>query len=471
MLSSSAVAASPVVVAAALKQFLKAARTCYREFDGSKGGRQAVISVSNALLATSASASSTSSSSHSAITSSSSNSINSSCNICIGNEAGDADSIISSICFAFLKSKLKNESESSISVFPFTHVDRKQVRLLGDVGILLSTNGLSVDDLMCIDDSLSPKDYVFKNASLTLLDHNAMSKRMKALYSEDAEAAAGFTDKEVVVVTEILDHHLDLNQHVVSCSGNARQIAFDSSTNKALVGSTCTLVFEYYSQHLRPLGILLDTDVANLLLGVILLDTFNMDAKQARGSPRDLVAIQYLMDVCKHDKLYCDKLFVTLRDAKMNPEFWHRLEADEALRMDYKDFDIDSKGFMVGIASICTPLNLYLQKTNSIEAIKEYFSLSKRKVMVVMSIYNDENNETRRQILISCSTGDIWYDKLIDGLPRICGLELEPIRALSDKTSTSSDIAMLKLGCFNQANVQNSRKQVAPMIQSILNSI
>ena len=74
----------------------------------------------------------------------------------------------------------------------------------------------------------------------------------------------------------------------MECQGDDRKIEFDSKSQKALIGSTCTLIFEKVF-HLDPN--LIDHNMATLLMGVIAIDTLNMDESAGKGTPRDLVAL------------------------------------------------------------------------------------------------------------------------------------------------------------------------------------
>lgn len=87
---------------------------------------------------------------------------------------------------------------------------------------------------------------------LTLVDHNAVSGVLRDLGDS---------------VIEIVDHHMDLEEHP-SVRGASRDIAFDvrDGSRKALVGSCCTIVAE---RMLDQAPTSLSSDVARLLLGVV----------------------------------------------------------------------------------------------------------------------------------------------------------------------------------------------------------
>ena len=74
----------------------------------------------------------------------------------MGNEAGDADSIISALTLSYIQHQqhLKNEdTEEKIVVLPIVSVTRADISLRRDVMLLLDLAGITnLDDLLYIDD-------------------------------------------------------------------------------------------------------------------------------------------------------------------------------------------------------------------------------------------------------------------------------------------------------------------------------
>ena len=176
----------------------------------------------------------------------------------IGNEAADADSIISSLVYSYFK-YTQHITETSSFFIPVVSIIRSELHLRRDVKLLLNEVDIDLNDLVCIDDCNFMSGSAFAqhvgklgagvaesreeeeavdtgNIEITLLDHNSLSSIAK-----EALVPPGAAIPRVV---EILDHHVDAGQHKESCSGSVRNIAFDATTSKALVGSACTLVYE-----------------------------------------------------------------------------------------------------------------------------------------------------------------------------------------------------------------------------------
>ena len=73
----------------------------------------------------------------------------------------------------------------------------------------------------------------------SLTDHNQLAPKLIADLGD--------------TVVEIVDHHLDVGGHE-NVIGPQRNIAFDPSSKKALVGSACTLVAGNVVDELKPVS-------------------------------------------------------------------------------------------------------------------------------------------------------------------------------------------------------------------------
>ena len=215
----------------------------------------------------------------------------------LGNEAGDADSIVSAIGLGYAKTMIRRggmrrgmtTTTPAAVVVPVVSVPRAEVHLRSDVVLLLDLAGIPIEDLVCVDDDdasrlLSPPPSSLSSSSssssllssssssssspelkLTLVDHNRLRSSLVHLSSS---------------VVEILDHHEDEACHAgVTAFSGAREIVYVDGA--ASVASTCTLVTE------RALGgtsgDVVDASLGLLLLGVILLDSVNMSPGAGKG--------------------------------------------------------------------------------------------------------------------------------------------------------------------------------------------
>ena len=111
--------------------------------------------------------------------------------VVLGNEAADADSVVSAVALAFL---LRD------NVVPLVSCRRDEFRLRSETVWLLDTAAaVSADDLLFLDDVPLPECGT-DNIRLTLVDHNQLCGALEPL-----DAA----------VTSIVDHHKDVGAHKV----------------------------------------------------------------------------------------------------------------------------------------------------------------------------------------------------------------------------------------------------------------
>jgi inorganic pyrophosphatase/exopolyphosphatase len=310
----------------------------------------------------------------------------------VGNEAADADSIVSALCYAYLQYLVSNgaaaaattttTTTTTTTVFhlPIVSIPRSELHLRRDVQLLLQDKkedkeeedkdkgGIAVEltDLVCVDeismgDSSTTTAAGIEDVEITLLDHNALAPVVKeALISGSCSSSSADTDASEATkpqqqllesrVVAILDHHLDGHQHTHVAAG-ARNIAFDAASSTALVGSACTLVAEELVKYVDVVcgagattagaaaeGVAI-ADLAVLLKAVIALDTLNMDARAKKGTNRDAIMLQQL-DVYSPAPQYAatDALFNKLVNAKTDIAFWRQLSTAECLRLDAKTF-------------------------------------------------------------------------------------------------------------------------------------
>lgn len=165
-------------------------------------------------------------------------------NVIMGNEAGDADSIVSALCLSYVKALTStttvkgingndNNNEKPDRPIPIVSIPKDDMKPRVDVINLLHLVGINEHDLLYLDDesvrSSLLSDNGCHNNRITLVDHNKLRSDLWQLEQN---------------VVEIIDHHADEGYHTsttVPPSSN-RDIAF--ADQNALVGSTCTLVTE-----------------------------------------------------------------------------------------------------------------------------------------------------------------------------------------------------------------------------------
>jgi exopolyphosphatase len=368
--------------------------------------------------------------------------------LCVGNEAADADSIISSVCLAYLR------GEAHI---PVVSVPRQELTLRRETELLLQQVNLELSDLICLDE-LHPESLGCVT-SVALVDHNALAPRIQSRLPASA------------TVGEIHDHHQDsgLYTHLPQ---QKRQIAFDGARGVATVGSTCTLVAEQFLSS-PATAQLLDASVATLLLGVIALDTSNGDPAVGKACERDFGALAAL----KPHAAGVDQeaLYVKLRDAKMDLSFWRSLGVQQCLVLDYKQQPIPTycHGPEVGVASVLLPLDELLAKEGAAQQLLRFMEEQHLDMLGVMTFILDPAlaGPRRELLLVSPSEERIAQARRFLSSPDPHAvLQLE---AVAPQPVAAADLkkSALHAAMYRQGNLKASRKQVLPLIKAFYEDI
>ncbi len=150
----------------------------------------------------------------------------------IGNEAGDADSIISAITLAYVESSQEEIESTPIVSIPKADLttQRPEVSLLMEMAGIVNASS----NLIFVDDPLIQHDAI--DSKVTLVDHNILAEK--------------FQGKNWTVM-EIVDHHQDEGLYFETCSGNDRTIAFVNDTLLAWEQVIRFQTVRYYSMCFR----------------------------------------------------------------------------------------------------------------------------------------------------------------------------------------------------------------------------
>ena len=372
--------------------------------------------------------------------------------LCIGNEAADADSIISSICLAWIRSQ--QQPGPGIAVVPVVSVSRKELALRRETELLLREVGLDFSDLICLDEVMSAEDVKTAVKSLILVDHNVLSARVaKELLSAS--------------VDEILDHHQDANKYP-SIPASKRIIAFDSAANEATAASTCTLVAQQYLASPSSDSVL-DASISTLLLGVIAIDSHNGNPDMGRAYPPDLEAMKKLQP--RSGVLDIDALYSKLSSAKLDVDFWRGLSLEQCLVLDYKQQPIPTfcHGPDVGVSSVMQPVSEMLARPDAVPGFLLKMEQQSLDMLGVMSfVLNPE--PARELLLVARSPERALQAHTFFTSPSAAHLALAEL-PLSSEIKEAAQKSGLHLWHCSQGNVKASRKQLLPLVKSFYESI
>lgn len=379
----------------------------------------------------------------------------------IGNDAGDADSIISAISLAYIESMHSDAGMTpivSISKDAFSF-ERPSVNLLFQIAGISDPS----DKLLFIEDLTEMLEIDSREGmpirSISLVDHNTLNNSLRPFQNN-------------VVVTDIVDHHEDQREHEGTCTGDRRNIAFENG--HALVASATTLVAErlqtYYSHY--------PSSLATLLLGVILLDSVNLEESVGKVTQRDRDAVSALLlrtnwygivppaylkkDYHKGMMVDTDVLFEKLQGAKYNPAFWDSLSVERALGYDYKVFH--HRGAKFGISSILMPGLDFMSKEGFCDSTSAFMELNQISgtFLAIMFAFYDGGIFCRQLAFVSVDR-TVSLSELVGAMTtyKSVDLQLEEIQ-LPPRIGSSENVRL-----FDQNNVSPSRKQIGPMLENI----
>ena len=183
--------------------------------------------------------------------------------VVLGNEAGDLDSVASSIALSFLLAASNDATAPSMfaasctspfAVVPVLNFKREDIALRKDVLFVLSKAGIDISYVLFIDDVPLQRLADKRLLQLVLVDHNVPCP------------AQAFAAPHVIAC---IDHHADLLQ--------------EASAQRCIrtVGSCCSIIVDLFSQQSPLLR-----GVAFLLAAAITIDTKNLTAPVTTDSDR-----------------------------------------------------------------------------------------------------------------------------------------------------------------------------------------
>ncbi|CAE7947615.1 Prune1 [Symbiodinium sp. KB8] len=321
--------------------------------------------------------------------------------LAIGNEAADADSIISALGLAALVQQLG----CSAQPVPLASCSRAQGALKPELAALLKYADMKAGDLLYVDDF--PWADAAPRAQVALVDHNAPEG-----------AVASHCSAEAVVA--ILDHHVDGGacKHVTTCS--LVGYAFACSAAAALGPGGAA--------HALPA----------LLGSVILLDTARLQ-DPSKTTPLDIAAVAALsaaeagdaqavaaiaQAVARGEHVACPDeppawatLHAAANAAKFDPAFWAALTLAQALRMDTKVRPCTGGGGTVAVAAVLAPLQSLLVQGEGQPPLAEQalgvLQEAQADTLVIMTLTLQDGTPHRQLALLTPPTAQHMHAPLL----------------------------------------------------------
>ncbi|KZS96955.1 DHH phosphoesterase [Sistotremastrum niveocremeum HHB9708] len=376
--------------------------------------------------------------------------------VAMGNEAGDLDSIASSIAFAYFSSDAYEGR-----IVPLILTPREELRLRAENLYAFSIASLdpSREDLLCVDDI--PNRVPFPSSRFALVDHN----RLGAEFYDAGE------DPDPLVVA-VIDHHDDENVHKTA----------KPRTIITPVGSCTSLVALNFTSSWND-----DTpkEIATLLLSGISIDTKGLK-KGGKAMVQDYDAATFLFPVSTlwdpaadtpgmavtQDTPQIKDLTETLSERK--DDISH-LNTKDLLRRDYKQYLYGET--VVGLSTVPKDLKLWLPVDADFwPSVEEWMSERGLQVLGILNSFhsapkNGKKGKHKRQqlYLLSKDTSAAVEQALWAGLEKSKDLDLERMK-VGDVTKKDKSTSR-RARAYKQHNTEASRKVTAPLLKTIFESV
>ncbi|KAM0748589.1 DHH phosphoesterase [Meredithblackwellia eburnea MCA 4105] len=378
--------------------------------------------------------------------------------LCMGNEAGDLDSVASAIGFAYFSSATSQGSSPSKSYVPLVQTARSDLYLRPENVDVLRSSHIDDDDLLCIND-IQPSVVSSQGTTYALVDHNKLLPSFAS------------TSQQASQVHALIDHHADEGFHK---SADPRIIQ--------PVGSCSSLVTNHFNSPSIP------APLADLLIAAILIDTGLKPASDGgKALPQDIDAFSILSrfstfpsstplssaavsPLTEPKDAWVKEKASLLAQIKANVK---HLSGRDLLRRDYKQYQI---------ATIPLPLSSWLEKAGSTSTKEDQWALVKSDV----EAYAKEHDLSLLMGLTSFDTGDKSVKK--GGLgkhareqlvyisdsklaPLFDDLGRDPTLRLGSWRGGEVPLDAKTWRVWQQGNERATRKQVAPVVKEIVENI
>ncbi|GAA5925208.1 exopolyphosphatase [Sporobolomyces koalae] len=395
--------------------------------------------------------------------------------VVMGNEAGDLDSLASSIAYAYFASVTTTPPRKFV---PLQLTPRADLSLRPENLASLSDASIELGSLLTIDDLPSPPST--NNIEFVLVDHNSLLPMFADADKDDADS-----DRVIAVI----DHHVDEHQHeyarprVIEPTGSCASLV----TTHFLASNTTTF---------GPDNTPAVRQLANLLLDAILIDTrLKPSSKGGKTTDTDTKAVTLLRAQLdpnsESNSLNVESLQEELSSRADRllqlKENVQGMNSRDLLRRDYKQYvATDAAGRLVkyGLSTVPLGLEVWLmdetfERGHQIEGlvreVERWMDERGLALAGVLTSYTHVKHKTgdskhRRELLVV--TRDARFDDVLDALNRQESLDLRTWKGIDDFGGIDhgrvQGEANMQWKVWQQHNTKATRKQVAPIVKDLV---
>ncbi|KAH9834871.1 DHH phosphoesterase [Rhodofomes roseus] len=403
--------------------------------------------------------------------------------VVMGNEAGDLDSLACAVAYAWYLSDVQQTPAVALVQTP-----RGDLHLRAENAHALALAGVSLDELLCVDDVLPPSSSSpFPSTTFALVDHN----RLNAQFSADNSAAR---------VVAIIDHHADEGLHTDA----------DPRIVTQGVGSCAALVALFLQDKCAEK---IPPELAVLLLSAIVVDTGGM-VPGGKAVEVDRRAAVFLASRCTlasrspnlaasslalrspaaipplHKSEAIQKLNGTLQMKKNSVA---HLGVRDLLRRDYKEYAhtpafAPSRELLIGLASVPLGLATLVPRDEAqfVNDTKHYMDERGLTALGVLTSFRDDKKpgkggkgkHRREQLWVVHASDDVQSElarRLFRGLEENDVLQLKKRKwekigadpAVWDRSGGAFGEGW-RVKAWKQKNADATRKATAPIVKAIV---
>lgn len=373
----------------------------------------------------------------------------------IGNESADLDSLCSALALAYLRT----HAPSHTLHIPLANLHRPDLALRPELGAVLRRAGVIPDDLLTLSE-LEQADVKPEDSRWVLVDHNAATGLVKEKFASRVVGCVDHHEDEGVVPVHTADEHEQ--PRVVKKSGSCMSLVVEhgAQTWTALAGNTDGELEIVEGKEEEDW----DAQLAYLVLGPILIDTTNLTSKE-KTTPADVQAVQFAEALIRRSGAAYDRDAYFGEIAELKEDI-SRLSYRDIFRKDYKKWT--DGGLTLGTSSVVQGIDYLLEKIGDkdtfLAELRKWAEEEKLDIACVMTTSHPDGGFAREGLLWGFNEKAVKAVKAFAEKNRErLGLETWKDGKLDDTSGSDEWRA-----CWKQLRVENSRKQVAPMLREAM---
>ncbi|KAI0594022.1 exopolyphosphatase [Biscogniauxia sp. FL1348] len=380
----------------------------------------------------------------------------------VGNESADLDSLCSALLLAYFRTHHHGNSSNGVLHIPLCYLPRADLALRPEFRAVLADAGAAPDDVLTLDElptpHLRPED-----TRWLLVDHNMMTGTLGALYGNR--------------VVGCIDHHVDEGGKVLRVDDSETVRVIEKS------GSCASLVLEHCKDVWDALstataegtdevgtGARTDEQLARLALGPILIDTNNL-GDEHKTTAHDVRAVEIAESkICGGDPYDRNTFFASI--AALKEDVSH-MSFRDIFRKDYKEWTDEGTGLKLGTSAMPRSFAYIVGEKTPVGGegtfIEELGKWSAEKGIDIASVldgFADDDGVFHRELLVWARGSE----KAVQAAKAFAEANTEELqlRAWGDGKLDLDDETEGWRRCWTQGRVENSRKQIAPMLRDAL---